>query len=188
MIYLSQAIGGSLSNQQSPFVIPNSIAFRGAAYSEAIGYNGKEKKWFQILMPDAKTKESSGSKWFVKAASFVPFYVAEDMNDRIEERKDWKGKVVVALNGENVSKEENTEQIKFLFVLFDRKDGENKAQTLGGCVEKEDVHWKHTALREFVEESGVCPFDVLSLLSSQHGICVYSPVAAHMFWFYEVTF
>ena len=74
-----------------------------------------------------------------------------------------------------------------IFVTHKNRDS---LQTIGGRVEKNDFHWRHTALREFGEESGwtIDSKEFCGLLSQQDKgqSFVYSERSKHIFWFHEV--
>lgn len=74
--------------------------------------------------------------------------------------------------------------LEFLLVEITTPKG-NQWQSLGGKVMPRDLHWKHTALREFLEETGYTLDGAHSLcvLQSAHATVVYRKQSRHAYMF-----
>lgn len=75
------------------------------------------------------------------------------------------------------------------FLLAQTSHDKGQWQTLGGKVEKHDMHWRHTAMREFCEETGYGTHTqhVMSALDNPGEEMLYVPYARHAYWVYDVA-
>lgn len=76
------------------------------------------------------------------------------------------------------------------FLLVQVAGGAGLWQTLGGKISETDLHWKNTAMREFLEETGYCLSSrrVIDALNDGTEDVVYVKYAKHGYWFHEVSF
>lgn len=78
----------------------------------------------------------------------------------------------------------------YAYLLVQVHDNGTRWQTTGGKVDEHDLHWKNTAMREYLEETGYClpAKDIVAALTNGSSDVVYVAYAKHGYWFHDVPF
>lgn len=76
--------------------------------------------------------------------------------------------------------------LQFLLVNINTPRG-TQFQSLGGKVGPKDLHWKMTAMREFLEETGYCldSAHIMSALMSTSAVVVHNKQSRHLYMFFR---